>query len=149
MCDSLWPHCSTVSSAFHCLSDCSNSCALSQWCHPTISSSVTPSPAALNLSQHQWFFQWVGSSHQVFKLLEFQLQHQSFWWIFRVDFLWDQQVLFPCTFSISICHQVMRPDAMIFVFLMLSLSQLFHSPLSPSSPLLISLSSFTSTKEAF
>ena len=35
--------------------DCSNSCPLSGWCHPTISTSVVPSPSALNLSQHQGF----------------------------------------------------------------------------------------------
>ena len=35
---------------------CSNSCPLSQWCHPIISSFTTPSPPALNLSQHQGFF---------------------------------------------------------------------------------------------
>ena len=40
------------------------------------------SPPALNLSQHQGLFQWVGSSPQVAKVLEFQLQHQSFQWIF-------------------------------------------------------------------
>ena len=40
----------------------SSSCPLSQWCHPTISSSVVPSPCILNLSQHQGLFQWVGSS---------------------------------------------------------------------------------------
>ena len=45
-----------------------------------------PSPA-LNLSQHQGHFQWIGSWHQVAKVLEFQLQHQCFQWIFRVDFL--------------------------------------------------------------
>ena len=44
----------------------------------------SPSPPAFNLSQHQGLFQWVSSSHQVAKLLE--LQHQSFQWIFRVDF---------------------------------------------------------------
>ena len=38
----------------------------------------SPSPPALNLSQHQGLFQWVSSSHQVAKVLEFQLQHQSF-----------------------------------------------------------------------
>ena len=48
---------------------------------------LPPSPLALNLSQHQGLFQWVNSSHQVAKMLEFQLQHQSFQWIFRVDFL--------------------------------------------------------------
>ena len=47
----------------------------------------SPSSPDLNLSQHQGLFQWVGSSHQVAKVLEFQLQHQSFQWIFRVDSL--------------------------------------------------------------
>ena len=37
----------------------------------------SPSPPALNLSQHQGLFKWVSSSHQVAKVLEFQLQHQS------------------------------------------------------------------------
>ena len=46
----------------------------------------SPSPA-FSLSQHQGLFQWVSSSHQVAKALEFQLQHQSFQWIFRTDFL--------------------------------------------------------------
>ena len=41
-------------------------------------------PPAFNLSQHQGLFQWVSSSHQVAKVLELQLQHQSFQWIFRV-----------------------------------------------------------------
>ena len=46
-----------------------------------------PSPFACNLSQHQSLFQWVGSSHQMVKVLKLQLQHQTFWRIFRVDFL--------------------------------------------------------------
>ena len=45
------------------------------------------SSLALSFSQHQGLFQWVSSSHQVAKVLELQLQHQSFQWIFRVDFL--------------------------------------------------------------
>ena len=40
----------------------------------------SPSPPASNLSQHQGLFQWVNSSHEVPKVLEFQLQHQSFQW---------------------------------------------------------------------
>ena len=48
----------------------------------------SPSPA-FNLSQHQGLFQWVSSLHQVAKVLELQLQHQSFQWIFRTDFLYD------------------------------------------------------------
>ena len=51
--------------------------------HPLLS----PSPPALNLSQHQGLFQWVNSSHQGAKVLEFQLQHQSFQWTIRTDLL--------------------------------------------------------------
>ena len=47
----------------------------------------SPSPPVLNLSQNQSLFKWVSSSHQATKVLEFQLQHQSFQWIFRADFL--------------------------------------------------------------
>ena len=46
-----------------------------------------PSPPTLNLSQHQGLFKWISSSHEVAKVLEFQLQHQSFQWIFRNYFL--------------------------------------------------------------
>ena len=56
----------------------------------------SPSPLAFNLSQNQGLFQWVSSSHQVSKELEFQLQHQSFQWIFRTDFLQDWLVWSPC-----------------------------------------------------
>ena len=42
------------------------------------------SPSALNLSQHQWLFQWVVCLHQMAKILELQLQNQSFQWIFRL-----------------------------------------------------------------
>ena len=51
--------------------------------HPLLS----PSPPALNLSQHQGLFKWVSSSHQVAKVLEFQHQHQSFQWTPRTDLL--------------------------------------------------------------
>ena len=61
--------------------------------HPLLS---PPSPA-FNLSQHQGLFQWVNSSQQVAKVLEFQLQHQSFQWIFRTDFLLDGLVVSPCS----------------------------------------------------
>ena len=65
----------------------SNSCPLSWWCHLTISSSVVPFSSCPQSSQHQGLFKWVNSSHQVAKVLEFRLQHQSFQWIFRTDFL--------------------------------------------------------------
>ena len=47
----------------------------------------SPSPPALNLSQHQGLFKWVSSLYQVAKVLEFQLQHQSFQWTPRTDLL--------------------------------------------------------------
>ena len=56
----------------------------------------SPSPPAFNLSQHQGLFKWVTSSHQMAKISEFQLQHQSFQWIFRTDFLLNGLVGFPC-----------------------------------------------------
>ena len=48
---------------------------------------MPPSSFPFSLSQHQGLFQWVNSSHQVAKVLELQLQCQSFQWIFRIDFL--------------------------------------------------------------
>ena len=48
----------------------------------------SPSPA-FNLSLHQGLFKWISSLYQVAKVLEFQLQQQSFQWIFRTDFLQD------------------------------------------------------------
>ena len=48
---------------------------------------LSPSPPTPNPSQHQGLFQWVSSSHEVAKVLEFQLQHQSFQWTPRTDLL--------------------------------------------------------------
>ena len=47
----------------------------------------SPSPPTCNLSQHLGLFKWVSYSHQVAKVLEFQLQHQSFQWTPRTDLL--------------------------------------------------------------
>ena len=70
---------------------------------PCVNDAIQPShpllptfPPALNLSQHQDLFQWVGSLHQVAKVLEFHFQHQSFQWIFRVDFFYDWMIWSPC-----------------------------------------------------
>ena len=51
--------------------------------HPLLSHS----PPAFNLAQHLGVFQWTSSSHHMSKVLEFLLQHQSFQWLFRTDFL--------------------------------------------------------------
>ena len=66
----------------HCVSDAI------QPSHPLLS----PSPLAFNLFQHRGLFKWVSSLDQVAKVLEFQLQHQSFQWTlalisFRMDWL--------------------------------------------------------------
>ena len=50
---------------------------------------LLPSPLVLNLSQQQGLFQWIGSLHQVAKVLELIIQYQSFQWVFSVDFLQD------------------------------------------------------------
>ena len=64
-----------------------NSCPLSRWCHPAISSSVIPFSSCLQFSPASGLFKWVSSSYEVAKVLEFQLQHQSFQWTFKTDFL--------------------------------------------------------------
>ena len=63
----------------------SNSCPSSRWCRPTISPSVVPFSSCLQSFPASG--KWVSSFHQVAEVLEFQLQHQSFQWIFRTDFL--------------------------------------------------------------
>ena len=86
--DSLWPHglqhvrlpCPSPTPGAY-----SSSCLSTRSCHPTILSFVIPSSPAFNLSQHQGLFKWVVSLPQVAKVLEFQLQHQSFQWIFRTE----------------------------------------------------------------
>ena len=88
--NSLWPH-----GLQHTRPPCpsptlrvySSSCPLNWWCHPTISSSVIPFSSCLQLSQHQGLVKWVSSLHQEAKILEFQLQHQSYQWTTRTDLL--------------------------------------------------------------
>ena len=61
------------------------------WVSDTIQPShslSSPSPPALNLSQHQGLFKGVSSSHQAANILEFQLQHQSSQWTFGTDLPW-------------------------------------------------------------
>ena len=68
---------------------CLNSCPLSVMLSNHFTHPLSSSPFALNLTQHWVLFQWVSSLHQVAKVLEPQLQHQSFQWIFRLGFLQD------------------------------------------------------------
>ena len=73
----------------------SNSSPLSWWCHPTILSSVVRFSSCLQSFPAAGFFKRVSSLHQVAKVLEFQLQHQSFQWMFSTDFLKDGLVGSP------------------------------------------------------
>ena len=57
----------------------------------------SPSPPAPNPSQDQGLFQWVNSLHEVAKVLEFQLQYQSFQWTPRTDLLYNGLVGSPCS----------------------------------------------------
>ena len=70
----------------------SNSCPLSQWCHPTTHPLSSPSPTAFNLSQHQGLYKWVSSSYQVAKYWSFSFSISPFneysWFIsLRIDWL--------------------------------------------------------------
>ena len=65
---------------------------LIRWWHPTTSSVISSLPA-LNLPQHQGLFQWVGSWHQVAKVLELHLQYQSFQRVFRTKVREKKQIL--------------------------------------------------------
>ena len=100
LCLTLRPH-GLQHTRFPCLSLTLRAC--SNWSPPSWMKSIQPSHSlsspspAFYLSQHQGLFKWVSSSHQVAKVLEFQLQHQSLQWIFRVDFLQDWLAWSPCS----------------------------------------------------
>ena len=100
MSDSLWPY-----GLQHTRPPCPsstpraslNSRPSSWWCQPTISTSVVPFFSYFRSFPALGSFQWVNSSHQVAKILELQLLHQSFQWIFRTDFLYNCLVWSPCS----------------------------------------------------
>ena len=88
----------------------------------------SPSPPTSNLSQHQGLFKWVISLHQVVKVLAFQLQHQSFRWIFRTD-LQDGLVGSPCSprdSQESPTAQFKSINSSVLSFLLICLVQLSH-----------------------
>ena len=66
---------------------CSNSCPLSHWCHPTISFSFVLFSSCLQSFPESGSFPMRQSAASGGQILEFQLQYQSFKWIFRTDFL--------------------------------------------------------------
>ena len=83
----------------------------------------SPYPPAFNLSQHQGLFQWIGSLHQVAKVLE--LQHQSFQWIFRLDFLWGFWLLWSLCCPRDAQESSLAPQ---FESVKFSVFSLFYGP---------------------
>ena len=69
-CNAAGQVCLSINNSTHVYSD---SCPLSRWCHPSISSSVIPFSSCLQFSQHQGLLKWISSSHQRAKVLDFQL----------------------------------------------------------------------------
>ena len=76
---------------------CSSSCPSSRWCHPAISSFVIPFTSCLQSFPASRSFPMSLFFTSGGQILEFQLQHQSFQWIFRTDFLEDGLVGSPCS----------------------------------------------------
>ena len=77
-----------------------------QQSHPLLSSF----PPAFNLFQHQGLFRWVSSLHQVAKVLEFHLQHQSFQWIFRID--WFDLLAVQGTLKSLLQHHISKASTL-------------------------------------
>ena len=76
---------------------CPSSCPLNWWCHPTISSSAIPFSSSPQSFPASGSFPMSHFFASIAKVLEFHLQHQSFQWIFRTDFLHNWQVWSPCS----------------------------------------------------
>jgi len=100
MSDFLWPH-GLQHDKISCPSPtprvCSKSCPSSWWCSPTISSSVAPFSSCLQYLPASGSFQMSQFFASGGQSLEFQLQRQSFQWIFKTDFLYDWPVRPPCS----------------------------------------------------
>ena len=75
---------------------CPSSCSLHWWSHPAISSSYAPFSFCLKSFPASGTFPMSQPFAQMTKILQFQLQHQPFQWVFRVDFPWDWLVWSPC-----------------------------------------------------
>ena len=113
----------------------------------------SPSPT-FNLPQYQGLFQWVSSSHQVAKVLELQLQHQSFQWIFRIDFPQDWLItLLPRTLKSLLQHH--SSEASIFWHLAFFMVQLSHPYMNTGNSIVLidcmdlCQQSFSSKEQAF
>ena len=114
MSESLWSHelqyarlpCPSLSPKV-----CSNSCPLSQWYHPIISSSVAPFSSCPQCFPASGSFPWVGSSHQVAKVSELQLQQQSSQWdsrLISLRIVWFDLLAVQATLKGLLQHHSMK-----------------------------------------
>ena len=105
----------------------------------------SPSPPAFNLSQHQGLFQWVNSSHQVAKVLEFHLQDQSFQWIFRlISFRIDWFDLLALQGTLKILLLCHYSKASFFKCLAVSMVQLSHPYVTTGKTIALTIWTFVS-----
>jgi len=96
---------------------------------------LSPSPPALNLSWHQDLFQWVSSSQQVAKILEPQLQHQSFQCLFRlISFIIDWFDLLAVQGTLKSLLQQHSSKSLIFQFSAFFIVQLSHPHMTTEKP---------------
>ena len=104
---------------------------------------LSPSPPAFNLSQHQGLFKWVSSSHQVAKVLELQLQHQSFqWYLELISFRMDCLDLFAVQETLKSLLQHHSSKASILQCSAFFMVQLLHSYLTTGKNIALTIWTF-------
>ena len=109
-----------------------------------------PSPPAFNLSQYQGLFQWVSASYQGAKILEFQLQYQSFQWIVRTDFLWmDWLDLFAVQGTLKSLLQHHGSKASILQSSAFFIVQLSHPYMTTGKTIALTRQTFVGSASAF
>ena len=110
---------------------CSNSGPSNRWCHPTISSSVNPSLPVFSLSQHLGLFQWVSSSHQMAKVLEFSFSiSPSKEYSMLISFTIDWFDLLAVQETLKGLFQHHRSKASILQWSAFFMAQLSHSSMT-------------------
>ena len=101
------------------------------WSLLRLMSTQSVMPSNHLILRHPLLLQWVSSSNQVAKVLELQLQHQSFQWIFRVDFLYNWLVWSPCCQrhfqESSLAHSTKASVLQHLAFFIIQLSHLYIS----------------------
>ena len=105
---------------------CSNSCPLSRWCHPNISFSYVPFSSHLQSFPASGSFPMSQFFNKAVKVLEFQVQHQSFQWIFRTDFKIDWLDLLAVQGTLKSLLQYHSLKASILCCSAFSMVQLSH-----------------------